>query len=70
LKTQDWRNHLEKEMALCINNTIPLLVNGENNNDAAKNNILNGKQYFQADYRLSGVMCVMTFFHRWIQYGT
>lgn len=32
LKTKDWKNHLEKEMALCVNNTIPLLANGENNN--------------------------------------
>lgn len=32
LKTKDWKNHLEKEMALCINNNIPLLPITSNNN--------------------------------------
>ncbi|XP_021962271.1 synaptojanin-1 isoform X2 [Folsomia candida] len=31
LKTRDWDNHLEKEMALCVNNCLPLLP-GQNNN--------------------------------------
>jgi len=31
LKTEDWDNHLEKEMSLCINNCVAL-VPGQNNN--------------------------------------
>ncbi|CAG7722785.1 unnamed protein product [Allacma fusca] len=31
LKTQDWEGHLEKEMTLCVNNTVALLPNSSSN---------------------------------------
>lgn len=40
LKTRDWESHLDKEMAICINNCIPLHPS-QNNNTIKPNNSFN-----------------------------